>query len=81
MSQIRICPEEINEIAENIRINVYKKGLEASVKEVADVVTVSVGVSLERATLGQSYENYIKRADEALYEAKKNGRNQVVFSN
>lgn len=40
-------------------------------------VTVSIGVSEILAT--KDHKNHlIKRADEALYEAKKNGRNQVV---
>ncbi|WP_040309787.1 PleD family two-component system response regulator [Asticcacaulis biprosthecium] len=40
-------------------------------------VTVSVGVSTSRG-LGDSPETLIKRADEAVYEAKQSGRNKVV---
>lgn len=40
-------------------------------------VTVSIGIA--RATLSMaSYEILLKRADEALYEAKRTGRNRVV---
>ncbi|ESQ88174.1 hypothetical protein ABAC460_16060 [Asticcacaulis sp. AC460] len=40
-------------------------------------VTVSVGVSTSQG-LGDSPETLIKRADEAVYEAKQSGRNKVV---
>ena len=39
--------------------------------------TASIGVSNFRATLDDSVEAMLKRADESLYEAKNNGRNQV----
>ena len=41
------------------------------------VVTVSVGVATSQG-LGDSPESLIKRADEAVYEAKQSGRNRVV---
>lgn len=40
--------------------------------------TVSIGVSRMRA--GESISKCLNRADKALYEAKKNGRNKVVIS-
>jgi len=39
-------------------------------------VTVSIGVSTK---IGDSLENMLKDADERVYQAKDNGRNQVVF--
>ncbi len=42
-------------------------------------VTISVGVA-ERDLRGQTPEEVLKLADEALYKAKKNGRNQIVIS-
>ncbi len=41
-------------------------------------VTVSVGVALQRPEEG--FEALFKRADEALYEAKRGGRNRVVVA-
>jgi len=38
-----------------------------------DILTVSMGVSISHP--GESFENIISRADEALYQAKENGRN------
>ncbi|MBI4845266.1 MAG: sensor domain-containing diguanylate cyclase [Candidatus Omnitrophica bacterium] len=45
-------------------------------------VTVSVGVSVRRAPDDQdlNMENLIKKADELLYKAKKEGRNRVCYS-
>ena len=39
-------------------------------------VTVSQGVALHQP--GESLESTFKRADEALYQAKNSGRNQVL---
>jgi diguanylate cyclase (GGDEF)-like protein len=41
-------------------------------------VTVSLGVAF--ATLGESPDAVLKRADEALYQSKKKGRNRVSKS-
>ena len=42
-------------------------------------VTVSVGLSLVRAGSTRSLAGAIQTADEALYQAKREGRNRVVF--
>lgn len=71
--------EELRGLAEKIRKTVYDRGLPAPHKEVADVVTVSVGATVIMAEEDFHYENTLKTADLALYEAKENGRNQVVY--
>ena len=38
-------------------------------------LTVTIGVTIER---GESLEQMIKRADDALYKSKNNGRNRVT---
>jgi diguanylate cyclase (GGDEF)-like protein len=45
----------------------------------SDVVTISVGVAVVRPTLERSPEGALQLADEALYAAKRKGRNCVVM--
>ncbi len=64
-------------IAERIRMHVGGSPFRvAGGKEILSV-TISIGVA---ATLGESDtpELLLKRADEALYEAKASGRNKVI---
>ncbi|RLB88115.1 MAG: diguanylate cyclase [Deltaproteobacteria bacterium] len=63
-------------IAEEIRLNVEHLNIKQDYSKIANHVTISVGaatVNLENI----SHEELIKKADEALYRAKKNGRNRV----
>jgi len=41
------------------------------------LVTLSIGVSVSKGT-GSTAETLLKEADEALYEAKRQGRNRVI---
>ena len=48
--------------------------------EVSKWVTISVGGVTVLPTLSDSYETYLKIADTMLYDAKRFGRNKVVWS-
>lgn len=64
-------------VAEKIRTTVESGRLiKAETREVIDSVTVSAGVA--RWHTGQSAEEFIGRADQALYQSKENGRNRVT---
>lgn len=66
--------------AEKIRSAVAAMGLPAPHKETADVVTVSIGGAVVTVSEESTrYETLLAEADLALYEAKENGRNQVVM--
>jgi diguanylate cyclase (GGDEF)-like protein len=63
--------------AESIRCAVQALGIEHQGSTVDDVVTVSIGISCKSPRLGDSSGELIRKADTALYAAKRLGRNQV----
>lgn len=48
--------------------------------QTSDYVTLSIGVATTFVEFGMSEAELVKAADEALYRAKENGRNQINFS-
>lgn len=64
------------QLAERIRLSVEHYILAYGMETIK--VTVSLGISSWREN--ESAEAFIKRADNALYQAKKSGRNRVVVS-
>jgi diguanylate cyclase (GGDEF)-like protein/PAS domain S-box-containing protein len=64
-------------IAEDVRERIVSLAIPHSGSKASSVVTVSVGVSTLLPAEAISPENAIERADQALYEAKKAGRNCV----
>lgn len=47
--------------------------------DISTVVTISIGIATSRVKHSQSVEDYIKRADEALYSSKNSGRDRYTF--
>jgi len=72
--------EEARLIAEKLRRSVEDLGLEHEYNPVARKVTISAGLKTHAYSGGQlsPAELIFRRADDALYLAKENGRNQVV---
>ncbi|KKB09502.1 PleD family two-component system response regulator [Devosia chinhatensis] len=64
-------------VAERVRQSIAEKGFEVGNGRPLSV-TVSVGVSLNE-TRADTPESLVKRADVALYRAKREGRNRVIF--
>ncbi|NWG47248.1 MAG: PleD family two-component system response regulator [Alphaproteobacteria bacterium] len=64
-------------IAERLRKDVEMRPFEVSTPSGRLDVTVSIGVTACEGT-GDTAEKLLKRADEALYTAKRDGRNRVV---
>mgnify|MGYP000736397513 CR=1 FL=1 len=65
-------------LASLVRNYVEAQGIEHRFSDTANIITVSIGVaSLSGPTLNSN--DLFKQADAALYQAKENGRNQVVL--
>jgi len=63
-------------VAENVRAAISRLKLERKGKaEKLETITVSIGAAQFRK--GESLENFVNRADQALYLAKNTGRNRV----
>lgn len=67
-------------IAERIRIAVETLKLPHEMSPVSPYVTISLGVASIIPEQNGNPEDMIKAADNALYEAKKQGRNRSIFS-
>jgi two-component system cell cycle response regulator len=65
-------------VAERVRMSVAERGFETGGPGQPLAVTVSVGVALNESD-HDTPELILKRADVALYRAKREGRNRVVF--
>lgn len=69
---------EVSRVAERIRKRVYDMKIEHKGSHIRQV-TVSIGASVKKPFKQNSYTELIKKADDNLYKAKQNGRNQVQF--
>ena len=66
-------------LPEQIRRDVLSLAIPHKGSEIAPYVTISAGVAVVRPGADRSLAGVIQLADEALYEAKQGGRNQVVY--
>lgn len=67
-------------IAKAVRLGVIELQLENLHSTVLEYVTVSSGIATITPNSEIDADEIIHRADQALYEAKKGGRNQIVIS-
>ena len=65
--------------ANNIMQNIYHLNIKHEFSPVSDRLTLSMGITTAHIGTTKDYEDYIKKADEALYKAKKYGRNEYIF--
>ncbi len=69
---------QVNVIAEQVRRAIEGFAVEHGAANAGPVVTVSIGVGVVEPALNRTPHGAIQLADEALYEAKRTGRNRVV---
>ncbi|ERT08385.1 diguanylate cyclase domain protein [Lyngbya aestuarii BL J] len=67
-------------IAEKIRAEIQNLNIPHRASEVSDRVTVSIGIRTGIPTSKPQPDTLIKQADEALYTAKKQGRDRYIFA-
>jgi two-component system, cell cycle response regulator len=72
--------EKASTVAENIRKSIVDLNLPHEQSEISQFITVSLGVASMIPTLDNSLEELINQADQALYQAKKQGRNRVILA-
>ncbi|MBF0340843.1 MAG: diguanylate cyclase, partial [Magnetococcales bacterium] len=65
-------------VAERILTAIRSLRLPHAQSKVADHVTVSIGIAALTPTMEKRTLDLITMADQALYQAKQNGRNQAV---
>ena len=70
----------LQEISTRIHAHVAALGIPHADSTVGPSVTVSVGVAYVAPSDDRSYQGFLQLADEALYQAKSEGRNRSVFS-
>jgi diguanylate cyclase (GGDEF)-like protein len=68
----------VHEITAAIEANIARLAIPHSDSAVADVVTVSIGVAHVAPSLHRSSKGFLQLADQALYQAKAEGRHRVV---
>ncbi len=67
------------QVAERIQKNVFDQNIPHATSATADRVTMSLGVAILIPDETVQEKDMITRADEALYQAKESGRNQVIL--
>ncbi|MFP4391176.1 MAG: GGDEF domain-containing protein, partial [Desulfococcaceae bacterium] len=69
--------EEAERVAQRIGVAVTEEPFHPEAGENPVFITISIGVAEFRT--GEPLENFVRRADMAMFAAKQNGRNRVAF--
>ena len=67
-------------VGEALRVNVERLAIKHKKSPISDHVTISVGVAVVRAADNITPMDIIAAADQALYQAKKRGRNRIEMA-
>ncbi len=69
-----------SKVAESLRLNVQSLAIEHKSSPIAEMVTISLGISSTAPARNSTLDMIINTSDIALYKAKQEGRNRVVIS-
>lgn len=72
-------PDYARTLPEQIRHDIMDLAIEHEGSEIGKLITVSIGVAFAHPGSGRSLTGAIQTADEAMYQAKQEGRNRVVY--
>jgi diguanylate cyclase (GGDEF)-like protein len=64
-------------VADRIRENIFNLKIPHEKSETEKYISISAGIYTEKPKKNDNIENFIEKADENLYRAKKSGRNRV----
>ena len=71
--------EHIHELVNSITVKLKEKQIEHKGNPVEGILTCSIGVYIKEIEDHTDHQEIYKLADEALYKAKENGRNQIIY--
>jgi len=74
-----LTPKEILSLALKIRTNIEEQSIIHAYCGISKYVTVSMGISTTIPKFNYQFNDLYNEADRSLYQAKKNGRNCIVF--
>ncbi len=66
-------------VADRLLDSIRNRGIPHEASNVANHITISIGVTTGTVLHTFSGDNYIQRADKALYISKQNGRDRYTF--
>lgn len=73
-----LSTQDVRELAEQLRLAIHELRISHEDSVTAAYVTASVGVAIVAPRMGRSPDGAVQLADEALYDAKRSGRNCVA---
>jgi diguanylate cyclase (GGDEF)-like protein len=73
-----LSSDNVREMAEQLRNSIHSLSITHEDSATAVCVTASIGVAIVGPRIGRSPEGAVQVADEALYGAKRSGRNCVI---
>jgi two-component system, cell cycle response regulator len=72
-----LLPETASEEALKVGNRIRKTIEEEKFIQSSEIITITISIGITQYRYKESVSNFVKRADQAMYQSKENGRNQV----